>query len=73
MQTLALVTLLVRDYDGAIRWYVDVLGFILLEDTPLADGKRWVRVAPAGNPGAAAFLLARADTPEQAARIGDQT
>ena len=72
MQTLSLVTLLVRDYDEAIRWHTEVLGFALLEDTPLSDAKRWVRVAPAGNPGAA-FLLARADTPEQEARIGDQT
>jgi catechol 2,3-dioxygenase-like lactoylglutathione lyase family enzyme len=71
MQSLALVTLLVADYDAAIRWYRDVLGFELLEDTPLAPGRRWVRVGPKG--GAAAFLLARADTPEQVARIGSQT
>jgi catechol 2,3-dioxygenase-like lactoylglutathione lyase family enzyme len=71
MQTLSLVTLLVRDYDEAIRWYVDVLGFALLEDTPLVEGKRWVRVGPQGNPGAA-FLLARADTPEQDAAVGRQ-
>jgi len=72
MQTLSLVTLVVRDYDAAVRWYVDVLGFILLEDTPLADGKRWVRVGPRGNAGAA-FLLARADTPAQEAAVGQQT
>lgn len=71
MQTLTLVTLLVRDYDEAIRWYVDVLGFDLLEDTPLAGDKRWVRVAPPGGPGAV-FLLARADTPEQEAAVGRQ-
>ena len=62
MQTLSLVTLLVRDYDEAVRWYRDVLGFDLVEDTPLSAAKRWVRVAPQGNAGAA-FLLARADTP----------
>jgi catechol 2,3-dioxygenase-like lactoylglutathione lyase family enzyme len=71
MQTLSLVTLLVRDYDEAIRWYVDALGFALLEDTPLTPGKRWVRVGPAGSSGAA-FLLARADTPEQEAAVGRQ-
>ena len=71
MQSLALVSLLVRDYDEAIRWYRDVLGFDLLEDTPQSPGRRWVRVGPRG--GGAAFLLARADTPEQVARIGSQT
>lgn len=71
MQTLSLVTLLVRDYDAAIRWYTQVLGFDLVEDTPLSVTKRWVRVAPAG--GGAAFLLARADTPEQKAAVGRQT
>ncbi|HET7714115.1 MAG TPA: VOC family protein [Bauldia sp.] len=72
MQSLALVTLLVRDYDAAIRWYVDVLGFELVEDTPLAPAKRWVRVAPKGSAGTA-LLLARADTPEQEAAVGRQT
>jgi len=71
MQRLALVTLVVRDYDEAIGWYTEVLGFVLIEDTPLGDGKRWVRVAPAG--GCAALLLAKADTPEQSAAIGRQT
>jgi len=72
MQTLGLVTLLVRDYDAAIRWYVDMLGFALREDTPLPDGKRWVRVGPQGG-GGAALLLARADTPDQEAAVGRQT
>lgn len=72
MQSLALVTLLVHDYDAAIRWYVDMLGFDLVEDTPLSPGKRWVRVAPKGST-AEALLLARADTPEQEAAIGRQT
>lgn len=71
MQSLTLVTLLVRDYDEAIRWYSEVLGFELLEDTRLSERKRWARVAPPGSAGAA-FLLARADTPEQAAAIGRQ-
>ena len=71
MQSLALVTLLVRDYDEAIRWYTQVLGFALVEDTPLAAAKRWVRVAPKGGTGPA-LLLARADTPEQEAAVGKQ-
>ncbi len=71
-QTLALVTVIVRDYDAAIAYYTQVLGFRLLEDSPLNDGKRWVRVAPAGSKGAG-LLLARAATPAQWARAGDQT
>lgn len=71
-QTLGALALLVRDYDEAIRFYTQVLGFDLLEDTDLDGGKRWVRVAPPGG-GGTALLLARAATPEQTARIGDQT
>lgn len=70
-QALNLVTLVVRDYDEAIAWYTGALGFALLEDTPLAHGKRWVRVGPPG-PGGAGLLLARAANPAQAARVGDQ-
>ena len=62
-QTLALVSLAVRDYDEAIRFYVEVLGFELMEDTPLpGEGKRWVVVAPPGSTGAR-LLLARATKP----------
>lgn len=70
-RTIASVALVVADYDEAIAFYVDVLGFSLIDDTPLGDGKRWVRVAPART--GTALLLARADGPEQAAHIGDQT
>lgn len=72
MNRLGLVTLVVRDYDEAIDFYVNSVGFELLEDTRLDEHKRWVVVAP---PGAreTAVLLARAVTPEQEARIGDQT
>jgi catechol 2,3-dioxygenase-like lactoylglutathione lyase family enzyme len=66
------VALLVRDYDEAVAFYTTRLGFDLIEDTDLGNGKRWVQVAPAG-PGGTALLLARAATPEQTARIGDQT
>ena len=47
-QQIAAVTLVVRDYDEAIAFYVDRLGFALVEDTPLGGGKRWVLVAPKG-------------------------
>lgn len=71
-QTLATVSLVVRDYDEAIAFFTGSLGFELAEDVPLGGGKRWVRVAPPGGDGAS-VLLARAATPEQAARVGDQT
>ena len=66
------VAVVVRDYDEAIAFYTGVLGFDLIEDTPLANGKRWVLVGPAGGAGAA-LLLARAASPEQESRIGNQT
>jgi catechol 2,3-dioxygenase-like lactoylglutathione lyase family enzyme len=69
---LAHVTFVVRDYDEAIDWFTRKLGFRLIEDTALSAEKRWVRVAPAGAPGAE-LLLAKAATPEQASRIGNQT
>lgn len=71
-QRLALVTLVVNDYDEALDFYVNILGFRLLEDTPLAPGKRWVRVAPGGS-GGCQLLLARAGDPRQLSRVGDQT
>lgn len=69
-RSLATVTLVVPDYDEAIHFYVGTLGFTLLADTPLGDGKRWVTV---GVESGARFLLARADGDDQVARIGDQT
>ncbi len=65
---LASVALIVRDYDEAIRYFVDMLGFVLVEDNDLGGGKRWVRVAPPG--GGAALLLARAVGDEQVEAIG---
>ena len=72
---LELVTIVVADYDTAIRFYVDVLGFELIEDSPSTtnDGrvKRWVVVRP---PVArTGLLLAKADGPQQAAAVGNQT
>lgn len=69
--SIATVTLVVADYDEAIAFYRDRLGFALVADTSLGEGKRWVVVGPPG--GGARLLLARADSPEQVARIGDQT
>ncbi len=70
-QAIATVALAVRDYDEAIGFYRDALGFDLIADTPLGGGKRWVLVAPKGGKGAR-LLLAVADGPEQTARVGDQ-
>lgn len=71
-QTLSLITLVVDDYDTAIAHYIGALGFVLLEDTDLGGGKRWVRVAPRGS-SETGLLLARASDGAQRARIGDQT
>ncbi len=71
-QTLASVSLVVRDYDEAITFFTQALGFALLEDSPRGEGKRWVVVAPRNSPGAS-LLLAKAATPAQAACIGRQT
>jgi len=70
-QSIAHVALLVRDYDEAIAYFAEKLGFILLEDTPQGEGKRWVRVAPPGAQGTS-LLLAQAAGPEQVALIGRQ-
>lgn len=70
-QALAAIALLVPDYDEAIAYFTSVLGFDLVEDTPLSAEKRWVRVRPPGSSGTA-FLLARAATDEQRAAIGRQ-
>ena len=72
-QRLALVSVVVREYDEAIAFYVDQLGFTLVEDSFVpAQGKRWVVVAPPGGHGTQ-LLLARASNEAQFARIGDQT
>lgn len=69
-QRLALLSLLVPEYDAGIAFYVGKMGFDLLEDTDLGGGKRWVRVAPAGAD--TAFLLARAVGDQQIKAIGNQ-
>ena len=68
------VALVVRDYDEAIAFYTQKLGFTLVEDTYQPEqNKRWVIVAPPGNAGGTTLLLARASTPEQANFVGNQT
>jgi len=72
-QQLGLVSIVVRDYEEALAFYVGILGFTLVEDSPVPEQqKRWVVVAPPGGRGTN-LLIARASTPEQATRIGNQT
>ena len=71
-QHLGYIALVVRDYDEAIAYYVGKLRFELIEDTDLGGDKRWVLVAPPGSR-ETRLLLARAVTPEQLTRVGDQT
>jgi catechol 2,3-dioxygenase-like lactoylglutathione lyase family enzyme len=73
MQSIGYVAIVVRDYDEAIKFYVDTLGFTLIEDTFIpAQNKRWVLVAPPGS-SETKLLLARAVNDEQASRIGNET
>lgn len=65
-------TVVVRDYDEAIAFFTQKLGFTLIEDSPLDDDKRWVLVGTPNTDGTN-LLLARATTPEQSNRIGDQS
>lgn len=72
-QSIGLVSVVVRDYDEAIAFYVGVLGFTLIEDTFVPEqNKRWVVVAPSGSEGSR-VLLARAANSEQQTRVGNQT
>ena len=66
---LALVAILVPSYDSGLAFFVDGLGFDLIEDSDLGGGKRWVRVAPKG--AQTQFLLARAVGPQRD-QIGPQ-
>ncbi len=72
-QSIAVVALVVRDYDEALAFFVGTLGFALIEDTYVPEQeKRWVVVAPSGSSGPH-LLLARAANEEQASRVGNQT
>ena len=72
-QSISLAALVVREYDEAIAFYVETLGFRLVEDTYIPEqDKRWVVVEPPGSSGSQ-LLLARAVGEEQSSRIGNQT
>lgn len=71
LRSLAAVTVLVPDYDDGLAFFRGVLGFAVLEDTPLSPTKRWVVVAPSQGPGAALVLAVPGDE-RQRARVGDQ-
>ncbi|KAF9946029.1 hypothetical protein BGZ72_000750 [Mortierella alpina] len=79
--SLALIALVVDDYDKAIRFYTEKLHFRLVEDTPLSPQKRWVVVSPPGNNknnssscgSGCNVLLAKAANDEQSSRVGNQT
>jgi len=75
-QTIGYICVVVRDYDEAITYFSSILGFELVEDSPSTDRegrqKRWVLIAPAGSTGIR-ILLAKASTPEETSRIGNQT
>ncbi len=64
------LTYLVRNYDDAIAWFTEVLGFVVAEDSDLGGGKRWVLVGP--REGGVHLLLGKAASPDQAAHIGRQ-
>ncbi|XIE80644.1 VOC family protein [Streptomyces sp. SBR177] len=71
LPALTLVTLLVRDYDEAVDFFTEALGFALVEDTDRGDGTRWVVVRPRGAAGGG-LLLARAEGEAQEAAVGAQ-
>ena len=69
-QRIGEIALLVRNYEEAIFWFTQKLGFVLTADAPVPPNERWVTVAPLG--GEAAVRLARAETEGQRAQIGHQ-
>ena len=69
-QHLAHIAVVVRDYDEAIQYYTNTLGFKLIEDTVLSETKRWVMVQPTGANNGCMLLLAKAATAEQEKSIG---
>ncbi|MGQ4712988.1 VOC family protein [Streptomyces anulatus] len=73
MSHIALVTLVVRDYDEALAFYRDALGFELVEDADRGDGTRWVVVRPRGAGPGTGLLLARAKDGAQSEAVGAQT
>ncbi|OSQ45656.1 VOC family protein [Thalassospira alkalitolerans] len=72
MPHIGLVTLVVTDYDDAIDFYVNKVGFDLIEDSDMGDGKRWVVISPKGAV-ETRLLLAKASGEPQTSAIGNQT
>ena len=70
---IAQLSLVVRDYDEAIDFYIGKLGFVLIGDTRLSESKRWVVVAPSADAAGCKLLLAKAGDEEQISRVGNQT
>lgn len=68
---IATVALVVADYDEAIAWYTQKLGFHLFDDADLGGGKRWVTIGP--SEGGVRLLLAEAKNAEERSRVGNQT
>ncbi len=71
-QFISQISLLVKDYDEAIKFYTQKLGFELTEDTQHSPEKRWVRIKPKGE-GEVTLLLAKAKNEAQLAHVGNQT
>jgi catechol 2,3-dioxygenase-like lactoylglutathione lyase family enzyme len=71
MQSLSAISILVPEYDAAIAWFTEKLGFILCEDTDMGDAKRWVSMTPHTD-AQTKIVIARATTPNQIAAIGNQ-
>ena len=71
-QRIAQIALVVKDYDEALKFYIDKLQFHLVEDTVLSATKRWVVVAPSDSK-SCCLLLAKAANEEQESRVGNQT
>jgi len=69
---ITLMTLVVKNYEEAIQYYVNILGFVLIEDTPITDKKRWVVIAPQKN-SRFKLLLAQPKNEQETKAIGNQT
>jgi len=70
-QRISGVAIVVRDYDEAKNYYENVLGFEVVADTPMGEGKRWIAVRPPGSE--MQLVLAKASSQEQLSRVGNQT
>ena len=70
-QSIGCVSLLVRDYDEAIKFYTETLSLRVVENEPMGEGRRWVVLAPPGSSGAK-LLLSKAKNPEEEAAVGRQ-